>query len=250
MEYDQTSIPEGYNRAREHGPAFLEMWMDVVLAHRPPKTTTILDLGCGTGRFTAALATRLQTCTLGLDPSRKMLSQARERQNGPQTHYAIAQAEALPLRENSLSLIFISMAYHHFTNKPLAARECWRTLAVNGRVCLRTGTRDRVGDYPYVPYFPSSRRLIEERIPALDDQCRTFEEAGFQTVARTSVVQEVAASPQAYAEKLAAGGDSILASIDPTEFRTGLETIRSISAAQAIVEPIDFIVFEKTSRSR
>jgi hypothetical protein len=33
MDYDQTKIPEMYNRGRDHGPAFLDQWMRVVAGH-------------------------------------------------------------------------------------------------------------------------------------------------------------------------------------------------------------------------
>jgi len=37
----------------------------------------ILDLGCGTGRFSAALRARFEAEVIGIDPSKKMLEQAR-----------------------------------------------------------------------------------------------------------------------------------------------------------------------------
>jgi cyclopropane fatty-acyl-phospholipid synthase-like methyltransferase len=70
MNYDLTDIPAGYDRARDHGPAMLALWMNhidrhIALSPRP----TILDLGCGTGRFADALAAHFEAMILGLDPS-------------------------------------------------------------------------------------------------------------------------------------------------------------------------------------
>ena len=49
-----------------------------------------------------------------------------------------------------------------------------------------------------------------------------------------------------YAEKLTAGGDSILASIEPRELHSGIEAIRRHAARVdpiPVTEPIDILVF-------
>jgi hypothetical protein len=61
-----------------------------------------------------------------------------------------------------------------------------------------------------------------------------------------TVVQQIASTYQEYAEKLTAGGDSILASIDPDELASGIEAIRrhALRADQVpVTEPIDVLVF-------
>jgi ubiquinone/menaquinone biosynthesis C-methylase UbiE len=74
MDYDRTNIPESYNRGRNHGPAFVELWMTVVAGHvDQERVRDILDLGCGTGRFAQALAERFSANVIGIDPSLKML---------------------------------------------------------------------------------------------------------------------------------------------------------------------------------
>jgi hypothetical protein len=40
----------------DHGPEFLDLWMKVVSSHvRDQRISTILELGCGTGRFSEGL---------------------------------------------------------------------------------------------------------------------------------------------------------------------------------------------------
>jgi trans-aconitate methyltransferase len=57
---------------------FLDFWMNVVSAHvKDQRIKTILDLGCGTGRFSEALRARFEAEVIGIDPSKKMLEQAR-----------------------------------------------------------------------------------------------------------------------------------------------------------------------------
>jgi SAM-dependent methyltransferase len=248
MDYDKTTIPDAYNRGRDHGPAFLDMWMNVVSARAGvEKISSILDLGCGTGRFSSGLARRFKAIAIGIDPSTKMLRQVMK---APDVSVVCANgtAEALPLAANSVDLIFISMAFHHFGDAGAAAMECHRVLRDRRRVCLRTASREQIPEYPYVPFFPASRKLLDERLPALKDQQRIFEAASFRLVSCEIVFQEIAPDYSVYAEKLATKSDSILASLDYRDFEDGLRAVRAEAAAaapRAVIEPIDFLVFEK-----
>jgi ubiquinone/menaquinone biosynthesis C-methylase UbiE len=75
MEYDATDIPAAYDRGRDHGPEVLRLWMDVVSSHvKDRPIQMILDLGCGTGRFTEALAVHFDAVVIGIDPSSSTVS--------------------------------------------------------------------------------------------------------------------------------------------------------------------------------
>jgi hypothetical protein len=64
-----------------------------------------------------------------------------------------------------------------------------------------------------VPFIPATRLLLSERLNTARQITQTFEAAGFETVASDVIVQQIATTHQEYADKLAAGGDSILASL-------------------------------------
>ena len=77
MNYDETNIPAVYDRGRDHGPEVLDLWMRVIESHLDGESpSAILDLGCGTGRFSEGLANRFGALVVGTDPSEKMLEQA------------------------------------------------------------------------------------------------------------------------------------------------------------------------------
>lgn len=96
MDYDATDIPDGYDRGRDHGPEVLRLWMNVVSSHvgKQP-VNTILDLGCGTGRFSEALADYFNAQVVGVDPSNKMLDQARTKLCDRRVRYELGRAEAI-----------------------------------------------------------------------------------------------------------------------------------------------------------
>jgi cyclopropane fatty-acyl-phospholipid synthase-like methyltransferase len=66
MDYDKTEIAKTYKQGRDYGPEFLQHWMEVVASHVDTQNVrSVLDLGCGTGRFSEGLATRLDADVVG-----------------------------------------------------------------------------------------------------------------------------------------------------------------------------------------
>jgi ubiquinone/menaquinone biosynthesis C-methylase UbiE len=206
----------------------------------------ILDLGCGTGRFSEDLAGRFDAEVVGIDPSEKMLEQAWLKRRDPRVRYALGRGEAIPLPDKSVDLIFISMVLHHVGDQMLAARECRRVLRDEGTVFLRGGTRERIAEYPYVEFFPETLPLLEECLAPGDSVRKIFEGAGFRMVIQNVVTQEIAPNLCVYAEKLSTGADSVLSRLSPAEFEAGLSALRSEAVRisnQAVNEPIDVFVF-------
>lgn len=81
MDYDATEIARTYDSGRDHGPEVLDLWMTALASHvEVASTRSILDLGCGTGRFSEALADRFAAQVIAVDPSKKMLERARSKQ--------------------------------------------------------------------------------------------------------------------------------------------------------------------------
>jgi len=251
MDYDKTSVAATYDQGRDHGPAFLQQWMDVVAMHMQGRVAkNVLDLGCGTGRFSQGLASRLGAQVIGIDPSSTMLAQARKNLTRTEVIYASGSAEALPLRSESVDMIFISMVFHHFTDQNSAAQECSRVLRQHGRLCLRTASREQIDAYPYVPYFPASRVLLEERLPSLRFQCDLFESVSLRMRFCGLITQQVAANTAEYVSKIAAKADSILIRLSDADFDAGLDALRSNRPDAPVTEPIDFVVFEKVPGGR
>jgi SAM-dependent methyltransferase len=95
MDYDATTIPEEYDAGRSIPPERLRLWIETIANHLVGKTlVSILDLGCGTGRFSAALARRFSARVTAVDPSLKMLSRAKAKPS-VDVNYLRAEAEAL-----------------------------------------------------------------------------------------------------------------------------------------------------------
>ncbi|XP_069505343.1 putative methyltransferase DDB_G0268948 [Ambystoma mexicanum] len=93
-----------------------------------------LDVGCGTGQTTRALAPHFQK-VVGIDISKSQIQEA-ERVGYPQNvTYIIASAEQLPLEDGSVDLITASTAAHWFNIEEFL-REVDRVLKPKGCLAL------------------------------------------------------------------------------------------------------------------
>jgi ubiquinone/menaquinone biosynthesis C-methylase UbiE len=244
MDYDQTKIAATYDAARGYSPDVLRLWLDRVAAHAPPAPEVILDIGCGTGRFTHPLAERFQARVVGIDPSLKMLEAARSKRSSGRVEFRRASAEELPSEDGSADLIFMSMALHHLADRARAAREFRRVLRAQGRLSVRNATRDCV--YPQARFFRGFQAIVETELPSRDEVFALFEGAGLSLEAYEIVKHPIAASWQDLADKLALRADSFLARLPDAEFAAGIAALRAHAARHpsgAIIEHVRLFVF-------
>jgi SAM-dependent methyltransferase len=246
MDYDDTDMPRAYDSGRSYSPEQLGRWLEVVSKSvGRVSMKRILDLGCGTGRYSTALANGLDAHVIGLEPSAKMLAEAKKK-SSMSVALVRGSGESLPLAGESIDMVFMSMVFHHFKDANAAVRECRRVLRDGKFVCLRAGTIEQIDNYAYVPFFPESRPLLERsRNPRATIES-VFTAAGFVLDRHELVESEAAGSWPAYAERLVHRADSILVQLSDSEFEQGLQALRSYvqnAPTGSVGEPVDFFVF-------
>jgi ubiquinone/menaquinone biosynthesis C-methylase UbiE len=247
MQYDYTAMPANYDAGRSYRPAVMAAWLETIARWVPENIGTVLDLGCGTGRYSGPLAARFGSAVVAVDPSEKMLAEAAKKL-APNVRYVRATGEALPLADGVFDMVFMSMVFHHFGNSEQAVRECRRVLRPGGVVCLRAGTPEQAENYPCVPFFPAARKLIQQNLPSKSLIEAQFTNDGFTVAVHELVNSEVGENWMAYADKLAYRADSILVQLPDREFEEGLAALRKHALeakdADPVVEPVDFFVFQ------
>lgn len=100
----------------------------------------LLDVGGGTGRVAALLASDVEQIVLA-DPSRGMLRGAKAKDGLLATR---AEAERLPYRNGAFERILIVDAFHHFNDQRKAAPELLRVLAPGGRLVIEEMNYERL----------------------------------------------------------------------------------------------------------
>jgi SAM-dependent methyltransferase len=247
MDYDKTTIALAYDAARGYSPKVLKQWLDLIAASVPTHPAMIVDLGCGTGRFTYPLAVRFQARVIGFDPSEKMLAAARQKIDNDLVEFRQAAAERVPLESGCADIIFMSMVLHHLKDPALVASECHRVIREGGRICVRNSTRDST--YPQQRFFPGITSLIENELPSRSEVIAMFEDGGLRLISHQRVAHFLAANWRDLADKLAMRADSFLARLTDAEFEAGMAALRCYARDsdphEAIMDDIDFFVFAK-----
>lgn len=98
----------------------------------PAESTTILDIGCGTGKSTETLVD-LDLEVSGIDHDSQMIAEAKEQAQLKKLDidYIVADVEHLPFSDNYFDVITVGTAFHFFVNE-IAMSEIKRVLKPKG----------------------------------------------------------------------------------------------------------------------
>ena len=140
---DKRDIAESFSRAASTYDGVADLQREVgqaLMALLPAeiRPARVLDLGSGTGYFSAQLASRYGAPTLSLDLAPGMLMYARRARRMPQLQWVCGDAERLPLATGSQQLVFSSLALQWCDSLERAFAEVARSLAPGGVFALAT----------------------------------------------------------------------------------------------------------------
>ncbi len=139
--------PDVYERGR---PGYAQGAVDALgLGPRD----TVVDLGCGTGKFTRQLIST-GASVVGIEPLPTMLAGLRSALPGARA--AAGLAEDLPLRDGVVDTLVCASTFHWFDHER-ALPEIWRVLRPGGRLAIVWNRRDRIDGWP-AEFFAISER--------------------------------------------------------------------------------------------
>ena len=144
-----SSAAEAYERGRPGYPA--DATAALIAKLGLDETTTVVDVGAGTGKLTARLARR--TNVVAVEPIAAMRAVLAERL--PELPIFEGSAEAIPLMDGCADAITVAQAFHWFDG-PAAIREMHRVLRAGGGLGLIWNARDTS-----VPWVRKLMELIQ-----------------------------------------------------------------------------------------
>lgn len=255
FKYDQTDMHVRYAESRRLPEETVTLWLETISKYIPHDSVkTIIDLGCGTGRFTEALSDHFSARVYGIDPSRKMLTTAKQSISAPLIGFAQGSAEYIPLADGVADLVFLSMVYHHIQDKGEAVREFKRVLRAGASLCIRTSTQESLDSYLWLRFFPGAREIEFGRIPSRGSMTNFVQGNGFELKGHTIVRQLFAENLHQYFEKISLRGISSLQAISDDEFQEGLigleKYCREQETGEAVFEDIDLFIFRSVQIGR
>jgi ubiquinone/menaquinone biosynthesis C-methylase UbiE len=147
-------------------------------------SSRVLEVGCGTANYAAALHRDTQCVCTGVDPSQAMLA----RGEGRGVRLVTGRAEALAFASESFDLVFSVDVIHHVPDRASYHREAHRVLAPGGRLCTVTDSEEIIRTrQPLSEYFPETVPFELARYPGTGELRRAMTAAGFGDISEEIV---------------------------------------------------------------
>jgi ubiquinone/menaquinone biosynthesis C-methylase UbiE len=229
-----------YNAGRSLSPETITIWMDLVRRFIADGPEPVLDLGAGTGRFSAALARALDATVIALEPAKSMQTQAIGSTEGGRVLLVSGSAEDLPLRIRSVRAIWASQVLHH-VDLGRAASHIRRVLVDSGVLMVRGIYSDPERQWPLVNYFPEMLAVDDAYFPTWLTMRESLEGVGLVLIHAEQVARSLDGGLSELYERTQHRADSGLALLDDADFDKGLATLAS-AAHQRPNEPVTEIV--------
>lgn len=247
--YSEAETAGRYDSARGLPAQTMILWMEALKSSIPERDIgKILDLGCGTGRFTAALGEAFGCPVVGVEPSAAMLDVARSH-GVPNVEWRRGEAENIPLASGVFDMVFMSQVFHHFAEARRAIQEISRVLTPVGYLAVRNGTREQHEEIEWLTFFPEALEIEERRMPSRRELEELVRGQSFALIARHTIRQLFASSYEEYFEKISRRGLSSLIAMSDEAFQNGLRRLRRHASLQPrdmpVYEPVDLFVFQK-----
>ncbi|MFN2283985.1 MAG: class I SAM-dependent methyltransferase [Anaerolineae bacterium] len=202
----------------------------------------ILEVGCGTGRWLAELRTVADRC-YGLDPSKGMLAQARNR--ATPIYLTRGRGEVLPFPDATFDLVYCVNAIHHMDGQQAFIREARRVLRDDGALAVIGMDPHQQRETWYVyEYFEGVYETDLARFPSWETVIDWMRAAGFQNVERRLIERIIDHKTSATVLDdpfLQKHTSSQLALLSDTAYAEGVQRIKTaVAKAQAAGKTLSF----------
>jgi ubiquinone/menaquinone biosynthesis C-methylase UbiE len=224
---DYSRIASFYDKGRPISEQNMDLWLELIVkSSRMSEGARVLDLGCGTGRFSIPMATRLHFRVTGADSSSEMLEKAREKDTSRLVQWDREDAQQLVYPDESFDIVFMSHLMHHVDDPYQVLSECQRVLVSPGVVLIRYGAIEQIRDDVEHTFFPEVLTVDEARTPTVKTVEKWLVEAGFQAIISQEIVQKTFDTNTAHLDMVEARGTSILSMISPEAFEKGISSLK------------------------
>jgi SAM-dependent methyltransferase len=243
FDYDATDISRAYAAARTLTEDRRRVWA----AHLQNElgdchVRTIIDLGCGVGRFAPLLRDVFHARVYGIDPSQRMLATAMAMPATEQITWLRASAEAIPIGDSRIDLVFLYLVYHHLRDLQPALRECARVVSSSGHLLVINATLELLDSLRWLRFFPSARPIDAARLPSRVTLVETARQAGLTLIRHRTVSYPAAPTLSVYAEHVSTRTFSTLQLISDEEFRRGADEFRRHCIRKDRGQPVEEVI--------
>ena len=169
------SIGQAYDVTRKADPNIVDQILNHLNIVAGGK---YLDIGCGSGNYTGALAARNLQIE-GCDISETMLQKARQKY--PTVPFQQGNAVNLPYESGTFNGVICTLATHHISNNEKLFQEIFRVLN-RGTFVMFTATPEQMQKYWLQHYFPKLMEGSIEKMSSFASIQEDLQQAGFQNI--------------------------------------------------------------------
>jgi len=226
VDYDADQGPGAeYDQLRPLSAFDREVFDAVANAVHASRGMKILDVGCGTGRFSRLLADAGATVT-GLDKSETMLARAREQSPGGNPTYVSGDAvEHVPGENwNAITAFF---TVHHFSSLDRFLLLAKQKLVPEGTLAIASFPHRHFAESPFARFFPNFAAIDMARFPSAPALSRMMRQVGFANIEQRDVVGEAVHDFPSIERLVQHKYISTFHLLDNAELAEGLESMRA-----------------------
>jgi ubiquinone/menaquinone biosynthesis C-methylase UbiE len=196
--------------------------------------SVVLDMGCGTGNYTAALQ-QVAESVIGIDVSIGMLEQARAKF----TDLPLIRGDVtgLPFASGTFDGAFAIQVLHHLKKKELFLREAYRVLRKGACIAIHACSHRQMRAFWFYHYFPKGLEVDLARMPDSGEIALLLHRAGFSDIGIEICYQDVVVAgetPERYLDKNYRDSISTFAFLTEEDIELGCEKIRKDIASGAV----------------
>ena len=227
MEAIYDVIGAAYNSTRKADPFIANQLFNLL---KPEAGKLYLDIGCGIGNYTCALA-EMGVDFIGVEPSDKMLREAFGRDQ--KITWLNGTAEQIPLSDSKVDGVIATLTIHHWTNLEQSMREIYRITKPHSLLVIFTATPEQMCGYWLNHYFPEmlgssmekmlSLNAIDEAVTMVGFKIETTEKYFIQDTLHDNFLYAGKNRPELYLnERIRKGISSFSALANKDEVSSGL----------------------------
>jgi len=187
---------------------------------------TVLDIGCGTGRFPLSLSAVKNSMLCALEPSIEMLRQGVVKDKSKRILWVRGDGQRLPFQDGLFDCVYMTSVIHHIENKEMTLREIYRVSKKGGKCVIMTFSHSRTKKH-ITRDFPRVVAIDLKRIPSVLSLKKMMTMIGFRDVHHHVVqIDEGYVSTNEYLERVRNKYMSTLTLLSEEDFQRGFKIFK------------------------
>ena len=227
---DYDKLASSYDNVRGTSDAYVQYWTSQLAEFSElVDDDSVLDIGCGTGRYSSTFAASGTRSIVGIDLSREMLNVAYNKCTRDNVSFMQGDCRHLPLKGRSFDVAFMVLVVHHvpIDERLKVYKQIRDVLKSKGRFVILTRSHEQIRE-SLIALFPGVVDIDTKRMPDIRQLQIDLGDAGFDEIILNEVPNyKLYRDRIDFIEKVKGKYISTLSMFDEDEFQRHLKTFQN-----------------------